>query len=91
MRPKLREPETNAEPELQSRRTSAESDASETWQEVAEALPKCICHTKLLKSCSLSRDNVAAFLIMVVADNVAPVMKNNPGNEPERASDLVGV
>lgn len=38
---------------------------------------------------SFSRDNAAAFLMMVVADNVAAVMKYNPGSEPERASDLL--
>lgn len=89
MRAKRREPETNSEPELQSRRTSGESEAMGTWQAVAETLPECICHTKLLKCCSLSRDNAAAFLMMVVADNMAAVMKYNLGSEPERASDLL--
>lgn len=89
MRAKQRGPETNSEPELQSRRTSGESETIGAWQESAETLPECICHTKLLKCCSLSRDNAAAFLMMVVADNVAAVMKYNPGNEAERASDLL--
>lgn len=89
MRAKQREPETNSEPELQSRRSSGESEAAGPWQEAAETLPGCICRTKLLKCCSLSRDNAAAFLMMVVADNVAAVMKYNPGSEAERASDLL--
>lgn len=90
MRAKWREPEINSEPGLQIRRTSGEGEAMGTWQEVAEILPQCICHTKLLKCCSLSSDNAAAFLIMmVVADNVAAVMKYNPDSEPESAPDLL--
>lgn len=88
MRAKQREPEINSEPELQSRRSNGESEAMGNWQEAAETLPQCICHTKLLKCCSLSSDNAAAFLIMVAADNVA-VMKYNPGSEPERAPDML--
>lgn len=89
MRAEEGEPETNSEPELQSRRTSGESEAMGTWQAVAETLPECICCTKLLKCCSFSRDNAVAFLMMVVADNVAAIMKYNLGSEPERASDLL--
>lgn len=89
MRAKQKEPEINSEPELQSRRTNGESEAMGTWQEVAETLPQCICYTKLLKCCSLSSDSAAAFLMMVAADNVAAVMKYNPGSEPERSPDLL--
>lgn len=89
MRAKQREPEINSEPELQSRRTNRESEATGTWQKVAETFPQCICYTKLLKYCSLSGGNAAAFLMMVAADNVAAVMEYNPGSEPERAPDLL--
>lgn len=89
MRAKRREPEINSDSGLQSRRTNGEGEAMGTWQEVAEILPQCICHTKLLKCYSLSSDNAAAFLMMVAADNVAAVMKYNPDSEPESAPDLL--
>lgn len=89
MRAKRREPEINSDSGLQSRRTNGEGEAMATWQEVAEILPQCICHTKLLKCYSLSSDNAAAFLMMVAADNVAAVMKYNADSEPESAPDLL--
>lgn len=89
MRANQREPEISSEPELYSSRTNGESGAMRTWQEAAETVPQCTCHTKLLKCCSLSSDNAAAFLMMVAANNVAAVMKYNLGSEPGRAPDLL--
>lgn len=44
---------------------------------------------KAVEICSLSGDNTAAFLMMVAADNVAAVVKYDPGSEPERDPDLL--
>lgn len=44
---------------------------------------------KAVEICSLSCDNTAAFLMMVTADNIAAVVKYDPGSEPERVPDLL--